>query len=529
VNLSRSLSINGSNRWTRLGSGGKCFVAENSVPCAVIPTNKKLEIFGCCANTLELRGNACRVEGITLLPQGRWFVGIALLAFGINPKTMDLIDSSKIDQYINNEEQNNEEKKDDYSYNPPALPSSLQPLKKDEEKKDDYNIDPPPLPSSLLPPPLPSSLQPPPLPPHSSSMLPPPPGGSSILPSFGGGSILPPLQPSPNGHLGSVLPPPLPTFNGGLSSILPPSPGKSNKKNTNKNTFEDVWNWIKEKDKFSLGQSPDKYRIKEALKFHSSCMELGEELKVQPESIKALCKLFDGLDGKTMTVWDGYDTSLREANASMRSKPTQKPKTITTYSMSNAEKGSSKPKSGSKEAAYSHLKLLKPSNQAKSRAAAARARAKASQEQEAVTQTTPFTNGGGSGKQSKSQKKNNYKTRKERKNTANKSSPTSIETKKSSKKVYLCPSCDERFETQDKCESHIQMCSFGLVKHLKPIVKEDDDAKPAKESKPTSRSSDASQSSNNHNDPNSKTKKNRKRRDRRNRNKNKGPQQGTES
>jgi len=519
VNLSRSLSINGSNRWTRLGSGGKCYVAENSVPCAVIPTNKKLEIFGCCANTLELRGNACRVEGITLLPQGRWFVGIALLAFGINPKTMDLIDSSKIDQYINNEEQNDEEKKDDYSYNPPALPSSLQPLKKDEEKKDDYNIDPPPLPSSLLPPPLPSSLQPPPLPPHSSSSILPPPSGSSILPSFGGGSILPPLVPSSNGHLGSVLPPPLPTFSGG-SSILPPSSGKSNKKNTDKNTFEDVWNWIKEKDKFSLGQSPDKYRIKEALKFHSSCMELGEELKVQPESIKALCKLFDGLDGKTMTVWDGYDTSLREANASMRSKPTQKPKTITTYSKSNVEKGGSKPKSDSKE--YSHLKLLKPSNQAKSRAAVARARAKASQEQEAVTQTT-YTNGGGSGKQSKSQKK--YKTRKERKNTANKSPPTTIETKKSSKKFYLCPSCDERFETQDKCESHIQMCSFGLVKHLKPIVK---DAKPAKESKPTSRSSDASQSSN-ANDPNSKTKKNRKRRDRRNRNKNKGPQQGTEA
>ena len=301
--------------------------------------------------------------------------------------------------------------------------------------------------------------------------------------------------------------------------------------NTNKNAFEDVWNWIKEKDKFSLGQSPDKYRIKEALKFHSSCMELGEELTVQPESIKALCKLFDGLDGKTMTVWDGYDTSLREANASMRSKPTRKPKTITTHSMSNVEKGSSKPKSGSREAAYSHLQLLKPSNQAKSRAAAARARAKASQEQEAVTQATS-TNGSGSGRQSYKER-NAYKERKERKerkNTAKKSSsPTTIETKKPSKKVYLCPSCDERFETQDKCESHIQMCSFGLVKHLKPIVKQDD-TKPAKESKPTSRSSDASRSSN-ANDPNSKTKKNRfrKRRDRHNRNKNKGPQQGAEA
>ena len=234
----------------------------------------------------------------------------------------------------------------------------------------------------------------------------------------------------------------------------------------------------------------------------------------------------------------------------MRLKPTQKLKTITTYSMSNIEK-SNKPKSGSSEAGYSHLKLLKPSNQAKSRAAAARARAKA-QEQEAVTQTTSSTNGSGSGKQSKSQKKNNYKTRKERKNTANKLSPTTTETERKEKKnsaqkllvvnqskkacekllpsnkVYLCPSCDEQFETQDKCESHIQMCSFGLVKHLKPVIKtEFHEFKQTKESKSTPRSSDASQS-NDPDTPNSKTKKKRVRRNR-TRNKNKGPQQGVEA
>ena len=63
------------------------YVPENCVPSATLPANHNLELFGCCANTLELHGGACRVEGITLLPPGRMFLGLALLAFGIDPST----------------------------------------------------------------------------------------------------------------------------------------------------------------------------------------------------------------------------------------------------------------------------------------------------------------------------------------------------------------------------------------------------------------------------------------------------------
>jgi hypothetical protein len=200
VNLPKNFSINGS-RWKRK-SGGMVFVQENCVPAAVIPTDDNVELFGCCANTLELRGGAARVEGISLLPQGRLFVGLALLAFGVNPKTGDLLDVSEIDDYI------------------------------EEEKKD--------------------------------------PGSG--------------LQ---------------------LSSIV-----------------DDVWRWVKERDKFSLDQT-DRWRIIQALHFHAGCMRLGETLKCQPDKIRALCALFDGVDGTTMTVWD-LDTAL----SSLSPKKSQKRNSI---------------------------------------------------------------------------------------------------------------------------------------------------------------------------------------------------------
>ena len=88
-----------------------CFVPENNVPIACLPTNSSLELFACCANTLELRGGACRVEGITMLPAGRMFVGLALLSFGVNPLTGGVISSRAIDEYT-------EEKKEGGEMNP---------------------------------------------------------------------------------------------------------------------------------------------------------------------------------------------------------------------------------------------------------------------------------------------------------------------------------------------------------------------------------------------------------------------------
>ena len=204
VNLPKNFTINGS-KWKRK-NGGMVFVPENCVPAAVILTDDNVELFGCCANTLELRGGACRVEGITLLPQGRLFVGLALLAFGVNPKTGSLIDTSEINDYI------------------------------EEEKKD---------PGSGL---------------QSSS------------------------------------------------------------------TVDEVWRWIKERDKFSLDQ-PERWRVIEALNFHADCMQLGETLECQPDKIRALCALFDGVDGTTMTAWD-LDAALSYLSPNPHGKKSQKRNTI---------------------------------------------------------------------------------------------------------------------------------------------------------------------------------------------------------
>jgi len=204
VNLPKNFTINGS-KWKRK-NGGMVFVPENCVPAAVILTDDDVELFGCCANTLELRGGACRVEGITLLPQGRLFVGLALLAFGVNPKTGSLIDTSEISDYI------------------------------EEEKKN---------PGSGL---------------QSSS------------------------------------------------------------------TVDEVWRWIKERDKFSLDQ-PDRWRVIEALNFHADCMQLGETLECQPDKIRALCALFDGVDGTSMTAWD-LDAALSYLSPNPHGKKSQKRNTI---------------------------------------------------------------------------------------------------------------------------------------------------------------------------------------------------------
>ena len=194
VNLPRNFAING-NRWKRK-QGGMVYVPENCVPTAIIPVDD-VELYACCANTLELRGGACKAEGITLLPKGRLFVGLALLAFGINPKTGVNIDVSEIHEYI------------------------------EAEEKKDSGLD---------------------------------------LKFF------------------------------------------------SENVVEDVWRWIKEKEKFSLNQ-PDRWRVMEALQFHANCMSLGETLQCQPDKISALCALFDGVDGAAMTVWD-----LEETIASLRPK-----------------------------------------------------------------------------------------------------------------------------------------------------------------------------------------------------------------
>ena len=93
VNLPKAFRING-NRWKRMNGGATVYVPVNCIPVSSLPIDDGKELFCCCANTLELRGGACRVEGITMLPPGRLFVALALLCFGVNPRTGLPVDNS---------------------------------------------------------------------------------------------------------------------------------------------------------------------------------------------------------------------------------------------------------------------------------------------------------------------------------------------------------------------------------------------------------------------------------------------------
>ena len=88
INIPRALSIN-NGRWRMKTGGGMAFVPANSIPSSCMPLDEREDtvLFACCANTLELKGGSFRVEGLTLLPPGKIWVGLALLTFGIHPKT----------------------------------------------------------------------------------------------------------------------------------------------------------------------------------------------------------------------------------------------------------------------------------------------------------------------------------------------------------------------------------------------------------------------------------------------------------
>ena len=37
--------------------------------------------------------------------------------------------------------------------------------------------------------------------------------------------------------------------------------------------------------------------------------------------------------------------------------------------------------------------------------------------------------------------------------------------------IFECPSCKEQYQAYNKCEEHTKKCLFGLVSHLKPVVR----------------------------------------------------------
>ena len=56
-------------------------------------------------------------------------------------------------------------------------------------------------------------------------------------------------------------------------------------------------------------------QIKRAIAFHGACEQLGESLLCYPEMISELCKIFSGVDGHEMTVWESIgETAFTEEN-----------------------------------------------------------------------------------------------------------------------------------------------------------------------------------------------------------------------
>lgn len=93
-----------SKRWRQFSSDKSVYVAENSVPAATMSRQGPVEVFACCANTLEVRGGGLRVEGLTLLPPGRLYILLSFLTFGLKPFTTSPIfpeDSEDEDEYSN--------------------------------------------------------------------------------------------------------------------------------------------------------------------------------------------------------------------------------------------------------------------------------------------------------------------------------------------------------------------------------------------------------------------------------------------
>ena len=74
-----------SARWTPVNKESSVFVVENSVPASAVPIGCPGTLYSCCANTLDLRGGSVKVEGLTLLPPGSYFILLAFLAFGLTP------------------------------------------------------------------------------------------------------------------------------------------------------------------------------------------------------------------------------------------------------------------------------------------------------------------------------------------------------------------------------------------------------------------------------------------------------------
>jgi hypothetical protein len=344
INLPKKLLV---QKWKRKEKKAMVFVPENSVPTALIPTKSahpSETIFGCCANTLDLAGGSCRVDGVTLLPS-RLFTGLALLSFGIHPRTGLSIDSS--------------------------------------ETSDDEN-------------------------------------------------------------------------DGDERALM------------------DAIAWIF--DECSPPNLDEKWRFMDALEFHASCMDLGEELECQPDKIRALCALFDGVSG-SMELWDGYNITLSSASAALRNTSVR---TTTAGQQKSVVKVEEQQKSSDNERQNSQdSSTIQPDSVTVTKDVSLDREARLDNQNARCQKESTFCPGMGSSLEdaitlalaSSPPEKNRYAHDRWLCQGCNETFATKkrctkhvrecqkVEMNSAPKLVFICPGCNKQFSKRPTCLSHTKACS----------------------------------------------------------------------
>ncbi|KAL7579290.1 hypothetical protein ACA910_013970 [Epithemia clementina (nom. ined.)] len=73
----------GFGEWKKFPEKSMVYLPDLSVPAMAVPLDGKTPLQCCCANALDIRGGAMKVEGLTMLPPGRAFSFLCRICFGI--------------------------------------------------------------------------------------------------------------------------------------------------------------------------------------------------------------------------------------------------------------------------------------------------------------------------------------------------------------------------------------------------------------------------------------------------------------
>jgi hypothetical protein len=83
------------DRWTNFATGRSVYVEVNCVPSASLCLHGPIDVFAIAGDSLELKGGALRVMGLTLLPPGRLFLLLCMKTFGLHPLSTSYDDADE--------------------------------------------------------------------------------------------------------------------------------------------------------------------------------------------------------------------------------------------------------------------------------------------------------------------------------------------------------------------------------------------------------------------------------------------------